>query len=187
MFVLLFGVHGWLGPFIQSVDLQIVFAVPGIVLVTVFVTFPFVARELIPAMQAEGRDEEQAAWLMGANGWQILWLVTLPNARWALLYGVLLCGARAMGEFGAVSVVSGHIRGLTNTVPLQVEVLYNEYNFVAAFALASLLTLLALITLAAKSLLEWSSTRSIPGPDPLRTPDLPPVHVSKISMQKDPS
>lgn len=187
MFVLLFGVHGWLGPFIRSVDLQIVFAVPGIVLVTVFVTFPFVARELIPAMQAEGRDEEQAAWLLGANGWQILWHVTLPNVRWALLYGVLLCGARAMGEFGAVSVVSGHIRGLTNTVPLQVEVLYNEYNFVAAFALASLLTLLALITLAVKSLLEWSSTRSIPGSDPRRTPNLPPVHVSKISMQEDPS
>lgn len=155
IYVLLFGAHGWLGPLLDSVGVQVIFAVPGIVLATVFVTFPFVARELIPAMQADGREEEQAAFLLGASGWQILRYVTLPNVRWALLYGVLLCNARAMGEFGAVSVVSGHIRGLTNTVPLHVEILYNEYNFVAAFAMASLLALLALFTLAGKAFVEW--------------------------------
>lgn len=153
--VLVFGVHGWFGPLLQSTGLQIIFAVPGIVLATIFVTFPFVAREIIPAMEACGRDEEQAAVLLGASWWQILRRVTLPNVRWALLYGVLLCNARAMGEFGAVSVVSGHIRGETNTVPLHVEILYNEYNFVAAFAMASLLAVLALLTLVAKTALEW--------------------------------
>lgn len=159
MFILLFGVNGWFGSLVESIGWQIVFAVPGIVLVTIFVTFPFIARELIPAMQAEGNDEEEAAWILGANGWQILTRVTLPKVKWALFYGLLLSNARAMGEFGAVSVVSGHIRGLTNTVPLHVEVLYNEYNFVAAFAMASLLALLALITLGARSTLEWQAHR----------------------------
>jgi sulfate transport system permease protein len=153
--VLLFGLHGWFGPWLRAHDLQIVFALPGIVLATVFVTFPFVARELIPLMQEQGNDEEEAARVLGANGWQTFWRVTVPNIRWGLLYGVLLCNARAMGEFGAVSVVSGHIRGFTNTMPLHVEILYNEYNFVASFAVASLLALLALVTLVAKSLLEW--------------------------------
>ncbi len=155
IYVLLFGAQGWLGPWLSSQDVQIIFAVPGIVLATIFVTFPFVARELIPLMQEQGRSDEEAALSLGANGWQTLWFVTLPNIRWGLLYGVLLCNARAMGEFGAVSVVSGHIRGETNTMPLHVEVLYNEYNFVAAFAVASLLALLALVTLALKSFLEW--------------------------------
>ncbi|MDT8440451.1 MAG: sulfate ABC transporter permease subunit CysW [Desulfuromonadales bacterium] len=154
IYVLLFGLHGWLGPWLAAHDLQIIFAVPGIVLATVFVTFPFVARELIPLMQAQGNDEEEAALVLGANGWQIFFRVTLPNVIWGVLYGVILCNARAMGEFGAVSVVSGHIRGLTNTMPLHVEILYNEYNFVAAFAVASLLALLALLTLVAKALLE---------------------------------
>jgi sulfate/thiosulfate transport system permease protein len=153
--VLVFGIHGWFGQYFTSIGLQIIFAVPGIVLATVFITFPFVARELIPAMESTGREEEQAAVILGASGWQILRKITLPNVRWALLYGVLLCNARAMGEFGAVSVVSGHIRGETNTVPLQVEILYNEYNFVAAFAMASILALLALLTLVAKTMLEW--------------------------------
>ena len=153
--VLVFGIHGWFGSYLDSMGLQIIFAIPGIVLATVFITFPFVARELIPAMESTGREEEQAAVLLGASGWQILRKITLPNVRWALLYGVLLCNARAMGEFGAVSVVSGHIRGETNTIPLQVEILYNEYNFVAAFAMASLLALLALVTLVAKTFLEW--------------------------------
>ncbi len=153
--VLVFGAHGWFGHYFSSIGVQVIFAVPGIVLATVFVTFPFVAREIIPAMEACGRDEEQAAVMLGANWWQILRHITLPNVRWALLYGVLLCNARAMGEFGAVSVVSGHIRGETNTVPLHVEILYNEYNFVAAFAMASLLAVLALITLVAKTALEW--------------------------------
>jgi sulfate transport system permease protein len=157
VYVLLFGVQGWLGPWAQAHDLKIIFAVPGIVLATVFVTFPFIARELIPLMQAQGSDEEQAAVSLGANGWQTLWHVTLPNVKWALLYGVILCNARAMGEFGAVSVVSGHIRGETNTLPLHVEILYNEYNFVAAFACASLLALLALVTLALKSFVESRS------------------------------
>jgi len=155
MYVLLFGANGWFGPWLQERGLEIVFAVPGIVLATVFVTFPFVARELIPLMESQGKSDEEAALSLGASGWQTLWHVTLPNIRWALLYGVLLCNARAMGEFGAVSVVSGHIRGETNTMPLHVEVLYNEYNFAAAFAVASLLALLALLTLALKSFLEW--------------------------------
>jgi sulfate transport system permease protein len=155
IYMLLFGAHGWLGPWLQAHDIEIVFAVPGIVIATVFVTFPFVARELIPLMTAQGRAEEEAALSLGASGWQTLWHVTLPNIRWGLLYGVLLSNARAMGEFGAVSVVSGHIRGETETMPLHIEVLYNEYNYVAAFAVASLLALLALVTLALKTLLEW--------------------------------
>jgi sulfate transport system permease protein len=157
VFVLLFGLQGWLGPWFAEHDIKILFAVPGIVLATMFVTFPFVARELIPLMQEQGTEEEQAALVLGAGGWQTFWRVTLPNVKWALLYGVILCNARAMGEFGAVSVVSGHIRGQTNTVPLHVEILYNEYNFVAAFAVASLLTLLALVTLAVKSLIQARS------------------------------
>ena len=155
VFILLFGAHGWFGPFLQAHNLRIVFALPGIVLATVFVTFPFVARELIPVMQAQGKDDEETALSLGATGWQTFLRVTLPNIRWGLLYGILLCNARAMGEFGAVSVVSGHIRGLTNTMPLHVEILYNEYNYTAAFAVASLLALLALATLAGKSILEW--------------------------------
>jgi sulfate transport system permease protein len=155
VFVLLFGAKGVLGPALSDWDFKIIFAVPGIVLATVFVTFPFIARELIPLMQEQGTAEEEAAITLGASGWRTFLTVTLPNVRWALLYGVLLCNARAMGEFGAVSVVSGHIRGLTNTMPLQVEILYNEYNFVAAFAVASLLAGLALVTLLAKSVLEW--------------------------------
>ena len=154
VFVLLFASHGLLGPWLESHNIQILFAVPGIVLATLFVTFPFVARELIPLMQEQGSGDEEAAISLGANGWQTFRYVTLPNIKWGLLYGVLLCNARAMGEFGAVSVVSGHIRGLTNTMPLHVEILYNEYNFVAAFAVASLLALLALVTLAAKAFLE---------------------------------
>lgn len=154
IFVLLFGLNGWLGPWLIAHNIQIIFAVPGIVLATIFITFPFVARELIPLMQEQGTEEEQAAITLGASGWQTFWRVTLPNVKWALLYGVILCNARAMGEFGAVSVVSGHVRGKTNTVPLHVEILYNEYNFVAAFAVASLLALLALLTLAAKSVVE---------------------------------
>ncbi len=155
IYVLVYGLHGWFGPWLDAHDLQIIFAVPGIVLATVFVTFPFVARELIPLLQEQGSLEEEAALSLGASGWTMFWRVTIPNIRWGLLYGVLLCNARAMGEFGAVSVVSGHIRGETNTLPLHVEILYNEYNFVAAFAVASLLALLALITLAIKSFLEW--------------------------------
>lgn len=155
VFVLLFGLHGVVGPFLKSQGIQIIFALPGLVLATVFVTFPFVARELIPLMQEQGCDEEEAALVLGASGWQTFWYITLPNIKWGLLYGVLLSNARAMGEFGAVSVVSGHIRGETNTMPLHVEILYNEYNFVAAFAVASLLALLALVTLAAKTALEW--------------------------------
>jgi sulfate/thiosulfate transport system permease protein len=155
VYVLLFGAKGLLGPVLGDWDFKIIFAVPGIVLATVFVTFPFIARELIPLMQEQGTSEEEAALTLGASGWRTFLTVTLPNVRWALLYGVLLCNARAMGEFGAVSVVSGHIRGLTNTMPLQVEILYNEYNFVAAFAVASLLAGLALLTLVGKSILEW--------------------------------
>ncbi|ACB64006.1 MULTISPECIES: sulfate ABC transporter permease subunit CysW [Burkholderia] len=154
VYVLLFGAQGWLGPWLQNHDVQIIFAVPGIVLATIFVTFPFVARELIPLMQAQGTDEEEAARVLGASGWQIFRRVTLPNVKWGLLYGVILCNARAMGEFGAVSVVSGHIRGVTDTMPLHVEILYNEYNFAAAFAVASVLALLALVTLALKLLAE---------------------------------
>ncbi|MCC7204527.1 MAG: sulfate ABC transporter permease subunit CysW [Phycisphaeraceae bacterium] len=160
IFVLLFGLHGWFGGWLIEHDIRIIFAVPGIVLATVFVTFPFVARELIPLMQEQGTEEEQAALVLGAGGWQTFWRVTLPNVKWALLYGVILCNARAMGEFGAVSVVSGHIRGRTNTMPLHVEILYNEYNFVAAFAVASLLAILALVTLAAKSGVEWAARRA---------------------------
>ncbi|MEY4695174.1 MAG: Sulfate transport system permease protein CysW [Pseudomonadota bacterium] len=155
IYVLMFGAQGWFGPWLQAHDIKIVFAVPGIVLATVFVTFPFIARELIPLMQAQGNDEEQAAIVLGATGWQTFWYVTLPNIKWGLLYGVILCNARAMGEFGAVSVVSGHIRGQTNTMPLHVEILYNEYQSVAAFAVASLLALLALVTLVIKSVIEW--------------------------------
>ncbi len=155
IYVLLYGAHGWFGPFLQDNDISIIFATPGIVLATIFVTFPFVARELVPLMVAQGRAEEEAALSLGANGWQTFFRVTLPNIKWALLYGVLLTNARAMGEFGAVSVVSGHIRGETNTMPLHVEVLYNEYNFVAAFAVAALLALLALVTLILKTYLEW--------------------------------
>ncbi|MEO8384737.1 MAG: sulfate ABC transporter permease subunit CysW [Betaproteobacteria bacterium] len=154
IYVLIFGLQGWVGPWLSEHDIKIIFAVPGIVLATIFITFPFVARELIPLMQAQGREEEEAAAILGASGWQTLWYVTLPNVKWGLLYGVILCNARAMGEFGAVSVVSGHIRGETNTLPLHVEILYNEYAFAAAFACASLLAFLALITLAIKSIVE---------------------------------
>jgi sulfate/thiosulfate transport system permease protein len=160
IYVLIFGLQGWFGGWLSDHDLKVVFAIPGIVLATTFVTFPFVARELIPLMQAQGKEEEEAAMVLGASGWQIFWRVTLPNIKWGLLYGAILCNARAMGEFGAVSVVSGHIRGLTNTMPLHVEILYNEYNYAAAFAVASLLALLALLTLALKSYVEWQSARS---------------------------
>jgi sulfate transport system permease protein len=161
IFVLLFGAQGVLTPLIEPLGLKIVFATPGIVLATVFVTFPFVARELIPVMQEQGTEEEEAALILGASGWQTFRRVTLPNIKWGLWYGVILCTARAMGEFGAVSVVSGHIRGLTNTLPLHVEILYNEYNFAAAFAVASLLAFIALATLAAKSFVEWRSQRQL--------------------------
>ena len=154
IFVLVFGLQGWLGKWLHDIDAKVIFALPGIVLATTFVTFPFVARELIPLMQAQGTEQEEAARVLGADGWQILWRVTLPNVKWALLYGVILCNARAMGEFGAVSVVSGHIRGQTNTLPLHIEILYNEYQFAAAFAVASLLALLALVTLVLKTIVE---------------------------------
>ena len=169
MYVLVFGAQGWLGPWLQANDIKVIFAVPGIVLATVFVTFPFIARELIPLMQAQGNDEEQAAIVLGATGWQTFWYVTLPNIKWGLIYGVILCNARAMGEFGAVSVVSGHIRGQTNTMPLHIEVLYNEYQSAAAFAVASLLALLALVTLVIKSVVEWRHERELKA-----TADLPP-------------
>lgn len=159
VFVLLFGSRGLLGPFLEANNIKIIFGVPGIVLATIFVTFPFVVRELIPIMQEQGIAEEQAAVTLGASGWQMFFRVTLPNIKWGLLYGVILCNARAMGEFGAVSVVSGHIRGETNTIPLQVEILYNEYNFSAAFAVASILALLALLTLVLKSMVEWKTKR----------------------------
>jgi len=159
IYVLLFGLRGWLGPWLEAHDIKIIFSVPGIVLATLFVTCPLVARELIPLMQAQGAEEEEAAVVLGARGWQTFFRVTLPNIKWGLLYGVILCNARAMGEFGAVSVVSGHIRGLTNTMTLHVEILYNEYNFVGAFAIASLLALLSLVTLAAKSLIAWKTAR----------------------------
>ncbi len=161
IYVLMFGAHGWFGPWLQANDIKIVFAVPGIVLATIFVTFPFIARELIPLMQAQGTEEEQAAMVLGATGWQTFWHVTLPNIKWGLIYGVILCNARAMGEFGAVSVVSGHIRGQTNTMPLHVEILYNEYQSVAAFAIATLLALLALVTLVIKSFVEWQFERDM--------------------------
>jgi len=163
IYVLLFGAQGFLGPWLSAHGIEIVFALPGIVLATIFVTFPFVARELIPLMQEQGTDEEEAAISLGASGWQAFRRITLPNIRWGLLYGVLLCNARAMGEFGAVAVVSGRIRGITNTMPLHVEILYNEYNFAAAFAVASLLALLALLTLALKSFLEWRHGEHIAG------------------------
>ena len=161
VYVLVFGAQGWFGPWLYEHDIKIIFAVPGIVLATIFVTVPFVARELIPLMQVQGRDEEEAALVLGASGWQTFTRVTLPNIKWGLLYGVILCNARAMGEFGAVSVVSGHIRGLTNTMPLHVEILYNEYNFAAAFAVASLLALLALVTLVIKTMIEWRAGSSV--------------------------
>lgn len=157
IYVLLFGLQGLLGPWLAAHDIKIIFAVPGIVLATIFVTFPFVARELVPLVQAQGSEEEEAALTLGANGWQTFFKVTLPNVKWGLLYGVILCNARAMGEFGAVSVVSGHIRGLTNTMPLHIEILYNEYHFTAAFAVASLLALLALVTLFIKTIVEWKA------------------------------
>jgi sulfate transport system permease protein len=160
IFVLLFGMHGWFGSWLFDHDIKIIFAVPGIVLATTFVTAPFIARELIPLMQEQGTEEEQAAIVLGAGGWQTFWRITLPNIKWGLLYGLILCNARAMGEFGAVSVVSGHIRGETNTLPLHVEILYNEYAFAASFAVASILTLLALVTLALKTLVEWRQRRS---------------------------
>ncbi len=175
IYVLVFGAQGWLGPYLgagdhpwlgswlNAHDIKVVFAVPGIVLATIFVTFPFVARELIPLMQAQGSDEEYAALTLGASGWQTFWRVTLPNIKWGLFYGVILCNARAMGEFGAVSVVSGHIRGETNTMPLHIEILYNEYNFVAAFAVSSLLAMLALLTLVLKSFIEWRHARRTAG------------------------
>jgi len=174
IYVLMFGAQGWFGPWLQANDWKIIFAVPGIVLATVFVTFPFVARELIPLMQAQGSDEEQAALTLGASGWQMFARVTLPNIRWALLYGVILCNARAMGEFGAVSVVSGHIRGLTNTLPLHVEILYNEYQFAASFAVASLLTLLAVATLVVKRIVEWRTSRLVAADADL-PPEAPPA------------
>ncbi|MEO7940279.1 MAG: sulfate ABC transporter permease subunit CysW [Burkholderiaceae bacterium] len=179
-YVLLFGANGWIGPWLIAHDIKVIFAVPGIVLATVFVTFPFIARELIPLMQAQGSEEEQAAIVLGATGWQTFWRVTLPNIKWGLIYGVILCNARAMGEFGAVSVVSGHIRGQTTTMPLHVEILYNEYQAAAAFAVASLLALLALVTLLIKSVVEWRHEREIraisalsaqhPADDPMAAP-----------------
>ncbi len=159
IYVLVFGAQGWFGSWLSDNDIKIIFAVPGIVLATIFVTFPFVARELIPLMESQGSEEEEAAVVLGASGWQTFWRVTMPNIKWGLLYGIILCNARAMGEFGAVSVVSGHIRGQTNTLPLHVEILYNEYNFVAAFAVASLLALLALLTLVLKAVIDWRARR----------------------------
>jgi sulfate transport system permease protein len=179
IYVLMFGAQGWIGPWLQAHDIKIVFAIPGIVLATIFVTFPFIARELIPLMQAQGTEEEQAAIVLGATGWQTFWHVTLPNIKWGLVYGVILCNARAMGEFGAVSVVSGHIRGQTNTIPLHVEILYNEYQSVAAFAVASLLALLALVTLLIKQVVEWRFEREmkaavdLPPERPLAAPTAP--------------
>lgn len=160
IYVLIFGLQGWFGEWLSDHDMKVVFAIPGIVLATIFVTFPFIARELIPLMQAQGKEEEEAGLVLGASGWQIFWRITIPNIKWGLLYGVILTNARAMGEFGAVSVVSGHIRGLTNTMPLHVEILYNEYNYAAAFAVASLLAFLALITLVLKSYVEWQTAKN---------------------------
>ncbi len=161
IYVLIFGRQGWQGPWLETHDLKIIFAVPGIILATIFVTSPFIARELIPLMESQGKDEEEAAMVLGASGLQTFLRVTLPNIRWGIIYGVILCNARAMGEFGAVSVVSGHIRGMTNTVPLQVEILYNEYNYTAAFAVASLLAFLALVTLVVKTIAEWQVQRQM--------------------------
>jgi sulfate transport system permease protein len=176
IYVLVFGAQGWFGPWLLAHDIKIIFAVPGIVLATVFVTFPFIARELIPLMQAQGNDEEQAAIVLGATGWQTFWHVTLPNIKWGLIYGVILCNARAMGEFGAVSVVSGHIRGQTNTLPLHVEILYNEYQSVAAFAVASLLAILALVTLVIKSVAEWRHEQEMKA-----AADLPPEQPRAVA------
>jgi sulfate transport system permease protein len=175
IFVLLFGVHGWLGPWLSQHDIKIIFAVPGIVLATTFVTSPFVARELIPLMQEQGVEEEEAAMVLGAGGWQTFFRITLANIKWGLLYGLILCNARAMGEFGAVSVVSGHIRGETNTLPLHVEILYNEYAFAASFAVASLATLLALVTLTLKTLVEWQQRRLM---EDKATPDSNPERIA---------
>ncbi|QXZ10872.1 sulfate ABC transporter permease subunit CysW [Comamonas sp. Y33R10-2] len=180
MYVLVFGANGWLGPWLAANNIQIIFAVPGIVLATIFVTFPFIARELIPLMQAQGTDEEQAAVVLGASGWQTFWHVTLPNIKWGLVYGVILCNARAMGEFGAVSVVSGHIRGQTNTMPLHVEVLYADYQAAAAFAVASLLALLALVTLLIKSIAEWREEQQAKA-----SVDAPPERPSQISQNSN--
>jgi len=177
IYVLMFGLQGWLGPWLAEHDLQIIFATPGIVLATIFVTFPFVARELIPLMQEQGTEEEEAALVLGASGWQTFWYVTLPNTKWALFHGVVLCNARAMGEFGAVSVVSGHIRGRTNTLPLHVEILYNEYNFVAAFAVASLLTLLALVTIVLKTVIERRSNAAAEREAGHTRPRMPGAHA----------
>ncbi|MES2402598.1 MAG: sulfate ABC transporter permease subunit CysW [Pseudomonadota bacterium] len=177
IYVLVFGAQGWFGPWLLAHDIKIIFAVPGIVLATVFVTFPFIARELIPLMQAQGNDEEQAAIVLGATGWQTFWHVTLPNIKWGLIYGVILCNARAMGEFGAVSVVSGHIRGQTNTLPLHVEILYNEYQSVAAFAVASLLAILALVTLVIKSVAEWRHEQEMKA-----AADLPPEQPRAVAQ-----
>ncbi len=161
IYVLVFGSHGWFGSWLRDNDIKVIFAVPGIVLATVFVTVPFIARELIPLMQAQGKEEEEAAIVLGASGWRVFAQITLPNIKWGLIYGVILCNARAMGEFGAVSVVSGHIRGLTNTMPLHIEILYNEYQFAASFAVASLLALLALVTLVIKTFVEWQQAKAI--------------------------
>jgi sulfate transport system permease protein len=182
IYVLVFGAQGWFGPWLAEHDIKIVFAVPGIILATIFVTFPFIARELIPLMQAQGNDEEQAAIVLGATGWQTFWYVTLPNIKWGLIYGVILCNARAMGEFGAVSVVSGHIRGQTNTMPLHVEILYNEYQSVAAFAVASLLALLALVTLVIKSVAEWKMEREMKA-----LAELPPERPTPAPLVPSPS
>ena len=159
IYVLVFGSQGWFGPWLLDHDIRIMFAVPGIILATTFVTFPFVARELIPLMETQGAEEEEAALVLGATGWQMFWRVTLPNIKWGVLYGVVLCTARALGEFGAVSVVSGHIRGETNTLPLHVEILYNEYNYAGAFAVASLLSVVAVVALVLKKLLEWKTAQ----------------------------
>jgi sulfate transport system permease protein len=189
IYVLIFGAQGWLGPWLQANDIKIIFAVPGLVLATIFVTFPFVARELIPLMQAQGTEEEQAAIVLGASGWQTFWRVTLPNVKWGLLYGVILCNARAMGEFGAVSVVSGHIRGETNTIPLHVEILYNEYQTVAAFSAASLLALLALVTLVIKTWVQWRHERELariaelPPEPPRPQPSFAPVRAPVVPAQ----
>ena len=182
IFVLVFGLQGWFGEWLRDHDLKVIFAVPGIVLATVFITFPFVARELIPLMQAQGREQEEAAVVLGASGWQVFRRVTLPNIKWALLYGVILCNARAMGEFGAVSVVSGHIRGQTNTMPLHIEILYNEYQFAASFAVASLLALLALVTLALKSWVEWRHERELQATAEL-PPEPPPLQPTPLARQ----
>jgi sulfate transport system permease protein len=183
MFILLFGRQGFFGPWLAAHDLKIIFGTPGIVLATIFVTFPFVARELIPVMQATGNEQEQAALTLGASGWQTFWHVTLPSVKWGLIYGIILCNARAMGEFGAVSVVSGHIRGLTNTMPLRVEELYNEYNAVSAFAVASLLALLALATLGVKTFLEWRTQREYALAQRVAEPGLAPIENGRVELR----